>query len=82
MIPENDFRQAVFSFFGARYGRAAKLRCQHVRPSLSGKTIPVIDPSDGQVVDKIWCGNVADIHTAATAARDCVDLVWQHIAVA
>ena len=51
-------------------------------PPSSGKTIPVIDPSNGQVFDKILCGNVADIHTAATAARDCFDLVWKRITVA
>ncbi len=48
-------------------------------PSTSGKTIPVIDPSDGQVFDDIQRSNAADIHTAVTAARDCFDMVWQHI---
>ena len=51
-------------------------------PSSSGKTIPVIDPSDGQVFDEIQRGNAADIHTAVLAARDCFDLVWQHITAA
>ena len=51
-------------------------------PSNSGKTIPVIDPSDGQVFDQIQRSNAADIHTAVTAARDCFDLVWQHITAA
>jgi aldehyde dehydrogenase (NAD+) len=51
-------------------------------PSTSGKTIPVIDPSDGQVFDEIQRSNAADIHTAVTAARDCFDLVWQHITAA
>ncbi len=51
-------------------------------PSSSGKTIPVIDPSDGQVFDEIQRSNSADIHTATTAARDCFDLVWQHITAA
>jgi aldehyde dehydrogenase (NAD+) len=50
--------------------------------SSSGKTIPVIDPSDGQVFDEIQRSNSADIHTAVTAARDCYDLVWQHITAA
>ena len=46
--------------------------------SSSGKTIPVIDPSDGQVFDEIQRSNAADIHSAVTAARDCFDMVWQH----
>ena len=50
--------------------------------SSSGKTIPVIDPSDGQVFDDIQRSNAADIHTAVTAARDCFDMVWQHIPAA
>ena len=50
--------------------------------SSCGKTIPVIDPSDGQVFDEIQRSNAADIHTAVTAARDCFDLVWQHITAA
>ncbi len=51
-------------------------------PSSSGKTIPVIDPSDGQVFDEIQRSNAADMDTAVTAARDCFDLVWQHIPAA
>jgi len=51
-------------------------------PSSSGKTIPVIDPSDGQVFDELQRSNAADIDTAVTAARDCFDLVWQHIPAA
>ena len=47
--------------------------------STSGKTLPVIDPSDGQVFDDIQRSNAADIHTAVTAARDCFDMVWQHM---
>ena len=51
-------------------------------PSSSGKLIPVIDPSDGQAFDEIQRSNAGDIHTAVTAARDCFDLVWQHITAA
>ncbi len=51
-------------------------------PSSSGKTIPVIDPSDGTVFDEIQRSSAADLHTAVTAARDCFDLVWQHITAA
>ena len=50
--------------------------------SSSGKTIPVLDPSDGQVFDEIQRSNSADIHDAVSAARDCFDLVWQHITAA
>ena len=51
-------------------------------PSSSGKTIAVLDPSDGQVFDEIQRSNAADIHSATIAARDCFDLVWQHITAA
>jgi len=51
-------------------------------PSSSGKTIPVIDPSNGQIFDHIQRSNAADIHTAVHAARDCFDWVWQHITAA
>ena len=51
-------------------------------PSLSGKTIAVIDPSDGQVFDEIQRGNATDIDNAVSAARDCLELVWQHITAA
>ena len=50
--------------------------------SSSGKTIPVLDPYDGQVFDEIQRSNAADIHNAVSAARDCFDLVWQHITAA
>ena len=45
--------------------------------SSSGKTIPVIDPSDGQVFDEIQRSNANDIDSAVSAARDCLELVWQ-----
>ena len=51
-------------------------------PSSSGKTIAVLDPSDGQVFDEIQRSNADDIDSAVTAARNCFDLVWQHITAA
>lgn len=51
-------------------------------PSLSGKTIAVVDPSDGQVFDEIQRSTAADIDHAVSAARDCFELVWQHISAA
>ena len=48
-------------------------------PSSSGKTIPVVDPSDGQVFDEIQRSHADDIDTAVRAARDGFDMVWQHI---
>jgi aldehyde dehydrogenase (NAD+) len=45
-------------------------------PSVSGKTIPVIDPSDGQVFDEIQRSNAHDIDTAVRSARECLELVW------
>jgi aldehyde dehydrogenase (NAD+) len=46
------------------------------QPSSSGRTIPMIDPSDGQPFDDIQRGNAADIDQAVRAARQCMDAVW------
>jgi len=46
-------------------------------PSLSGKTIPVLDPSDGQPFDEIQRGNAEDVDHAVQAARLCYDNVWR-----
>ena len=45
-------------------------------PSSSGRTIPVIDPSDGQPFDDIQRSNASDIDAAVHAARECFDAVW------
>jgi aldehyde dehydrogenase (NAD+) len=46
------------------------------QPSASGRTIPVIDPSDGQAFDELQRGNAQDIDAAVDAARQCHDRVW------
>ena len=51
-------------------------------PSTSGKTLPVIDPSDGQAFDEIQRGNAEDIDLAARAARQCFDNVWSKFTAA
>lgn len=48
-------------------------------PSSSGRTIPVIDPSDGQVFEEIQRGNAQDIDAAVHAARQCYDAVWSKV---
>ncbi len=50
--------------------------------SASGKTIPVIDPSDGQTFDEIQRSNAQDIHQAVQAAHDCMDTVWHKVSAA
>ncbi len=50
--------------------------------SASGKTIPVIDPSDGQPFDEIQRSNAQDIHHAVQAAHDCMDNVWHKVSAA
>ena len=50
--------------------------------SSSGKTISVLDPSDGQVFEEIQRSNAHDIDTAVIAAQDCFELVWQRITAA
>ena len=42
----------------------------------SGRSIPVIDPSDGQAYDEIQRSNGDDIDQAVRAARQCFDSVW------
>ena len=47
-------------------------------PSSSGRTLAVIDPSDGQPFDEIQRSNADDIDAAVRAARQCYQAVWQH----
>ncbi len=49
------------------------------RPSSSGRTIPVIDPSDGQPFDELQRGNAEDIDQAVGAARRCHEAVWSKL---
>ncbi|RZL67203.1 MAG: aldehyde dehydrogenase family protein, partial [Variovorax sp.] len=51
-------------------------------PSASGRTLPVIDPSDGQTFDELQRSNAADIDSAVRAARDCFDNVWHKVSAA
>jgi len=51
-------------------------------PSSSGKTLPVIDPSDGQVFDHLQRSNAQDIDDAVRAARQCYDTVWGKLSAA
>jgi aldehyde dehydrogenase (NAD+) len=46
------------------------------QPSSSGRTIPVIDPSDGQPFDELQRGTAEDIDAAVRAARQCYQDVW------
>jgi aldehyde dehydrogenase (NAD+) len=52
------------------------------RPSSSGRTIPVIDPSDGQPFDELQRGTTEDIDAAVTAARQCYERVWTKLSAA
>jgi aldehyde dehydrogenase (NAD+) len=52
------------------------------RPSSSGRTIPVIDPSDGQPFDELQRGDADDIDSAVRAARQCFDGVWSKLSAA
>ncbi|MCM5680791.1 aldehyde dehydrogenase family protein [Schlegelella sp. S2-27] len=45
-------------------------------PSASGETLPVIDPSDGQVFAQIARGGAAEIDAAVSAARRAFDGTW------
>jgi aldehyde dehydrogenase (NAD+) len=52
------------------------------RPAGSGRTIPVIDPSDGQPFDELQRGDAEDIAAAVRAARQCYDGVWSKLSAA
>ena len=49
------------------------------QPGSSGDTVPVIDPSDGQVFDHLQRGNAADIDRAVQAARHGYDTAWSKL---
>jgi len=50
--------------------------------SSNGRTIPVIDPSDGQPFDELQRGTPEDIDAAVQAARQCYDGVWSRLSAA
>jgi aldehyde dehydrogenase (NAD+) len=50
--------------------------------SASERTIPVIDPSDGQAYDTIQRGGAEDVAAAVQAARDCFTGVWSRLSAA
>jgi aldehyde dehydrogenase (NAD+) len=50
--------------------------------STSDRTIPVIDPSDGQAYDAIQRGTPEDIDAAVKAARHCFEGVWSKMSAA
>jgi aldehyde dehydrogenase (NAD+) len=51
-------------------------------PSSGDRTIPVIDPSDGQPYDALQRGTADDIDAAVRAARKCLDGVWGKLSAA
>ena len=51
-------------------------------PSSSGRTLQVLDPSDGQPFDEIQRSNAADIDSAVRAARECFEGVWHKVSAA
>jgi aldehyde dehydrogenase (NAD+) len=51
-------------------------------PSSSGKTIDMLDPSDGQPFDEIQRSNAADIDAAVRAARQGLETVWAKLGAA
>ena len=51
-------------------------------PSPTGRTLPVIDPSDGQVFDEIQRSDARDIDAAVQAARAAYDGAWGKLSAA
>ena len=52
------------------------------QPSSTGRTLPVIDPSDGQPFDEIQRGTADDLDRAVKAARRCYDGTWSKLSAA
>src|SRR4051794_13770946 len=50
--------------------------------SSSERTLPVIDPSDGQTYETIQRGTAEDIDAAVRAARHCHESVWSKLSAA
>ncbi|HQQ70572.1 MAG TPA: aldehyde dehydrogenase family protein, partial [Alicycliphilus sp.] len=50
--------------------------------SSQGRTIGVIDPSDGQTYDEIQRGTAEDLDAAVRAAQQCYDNIWRTLAPA
>jgi aldehyde dehydrogenase (NAD+) len=50
--------------------------------SASERTLPVIDPSDGQTFDAIQRGDARDVDAAVRAARQCYESVWSKLSAA
>jgi aldehyde dehydrogenase (NAD+) len=50
--------------------------------SVSERTLPVIDPSDGQPYDTIQRGTAEDIDAAVRAARQCFEGPWSKLSAA
>ncbi|NBT56913.1 MAG: aldehyde dehydrogenase family protein, partial [Betaproteobacteria bacterium] len=48
-------------------------------PSSSGRTISVLDPSDGETFEHIQRSNASDIDTAVQAARLGLDSDWRKL---
>lgn len=51
-------------------------------PSSSGRTIAMLDPSDGQPFDEIQRSNASDIDLAVRAARQSLGAVWNKFSAA
>jgi aldehyde dehydrogenase (NAD+) len=51
-------------------------------PSSAGRTLPVIDPSDGLPFDELQRGNAEDIDVAVRSARRCYDSIWAKLSAA
>ncbi len=52
------------------------------QPSSGGRTLPVIDPSDGLQFDELQRGTPDDIDSAVQAARQCYEAVWSKLSAA
>ena len=52
------------------------------RPCASGRTLPLVNPSDGSALAEIARGEAADIDAAVAAARSALDGDWGRLAAA
>ena len=52
------------------------------RASVSGQTLPLVNPSDGSQLAQIARGNAADIAAAVSAAQSALDGEWGRLSAA
>ena len=69
--------------FGLFYAQNSTMQLNFIHnqsvASQSGQTLPVLDPSDGQIFDHIQRSNALDIDAAVKSSRECFEGPWSKL---